>query len=499
MKRSYLGVAILFLAGIAARFIYAGSWLWEGRPLFVDADCYTRMARVARILSGEGPFFNRHSFENFPEGIATHTTFPLDGLLVLGTKLLQPFLHFSMDWSGALIGPLLFSALFLIAWKRAQVLAMDSWVLLTGIALLPSLVWATPFARPDHQALLCVLIGIAWILEPSRWHSSSKFPSVFAGLCWGVSLWTSWFEPLILLVALLLFNAISRRREQPWFLGAIALVLAIQGMTEGYHLQALSRLDTPRLTPWFQTIGELRPIGYFEFLFLFSPFAVLVPFLFWDFARRNALSREVILWTLLAVLLLVASLLQRRWMYFAGLPLVFLMGRWVHLLSEPIRIGLRILLIGCCLLGAWKVGWNSTTEPPLTSESRRLSESIRTPGAILGPWWISPALLYYSGQPIVSSSSHESIEGILDSASFFTTHHWPEALSILDSRQVRWVVVYDADRLLFNSRQILSENSNAPIMGTIGGKLWSTLGVPPSLQLRSATPNLRLYEYVPSK
>jgi hypothetical protein len=496
VKRSFFYAAALFLAGIAARFIYAGTWLWEGRPLFVDADCYTRMARVARILCGEGPFFSRHSFENFPIGISTHTTFPLDGLLVLATKLIQPFHLHSIDWAGAVIGPLLFAALFYVAWKRSNQITVDPWILLTGIALLPALVWATPFARPDHQALLVTVIGIALILEPSRWHENSRCSSAIAGICWGISLWTSFFEPLIILLGLLAFNALNRRKEQPWFLGGIALVLAIQGVTEGYHLQSLSRLDSTQLMPWFQTIGELRPLGFREFLLIFTPFTLLIPFLFWDFARRNALKREVILWTILTVFILGASLLQRRWMYFAGIPLLFLIGRWVSLLSLPIQVGFRLLFLAACLAGGWKIGWNPNAEPPLASEARRLCESIKTPGAILAPWWISPSLLYYSGQPIVSSSSHESIEGILDSALFFTAHHWPEALSLLDSRQVRWVVVYDSERLIENSRQVLQEKSNTPVMGTVAGKLWSTLGVPTSLQLRTATPNLRLYEYV---
>jgi len=71
----------------------------------------------------------------------------------------------------------------------------------------------------------------------------------------------------------------------------------------------------------------------------------------------------------------------------------------------------------------------------------------------------SPGLLYFSGQPIVSGSSHCGISGIVASAKFFTATSWADAERTLRERQVRWVVVWDDPLyefpLLNSSRGIL--------------------------------------------
>ena len=52
---------------------------------FVDADCYSRMTRVRMIAEHQGLVVKHHVFENWPQGVDTHTTAPLDYMiLVLG-------------------------------------------------------------------------------------------------------------------------------------------------------------------------------------------------------------------------------------------------------------------------------------------------------------------------------------------------------------------------------------------------------------------------------
>ena len=73
----------------------------------------------------------------------------------------------------------------------------------------------------------------------------------------------------------------------------------------------------------------------------------------------------------------------------------------------------------------------------------------------LAPWWLSPAIAYWSGQAAVAGSSHESLAGIADCAGFFQTNDWQKAREILENHKVYWVVAYDSDRLTTNSEAIL--------------------------------------------
>jgi hypothetical protein len=56
----------------------------------------------------------------------------------------------------------------------------------------------------------------------------------------------------------------------------------------------------------------------------------------------------------------------------------------------------------------------------------------------------------------VGGSSHESIEGIVETAKVFETYDAEEARQILNIHNVSWIVTYDADRVAQNSAQILA-------------------------------------------
>jgi hypothetical protein len=60
-----------------------------GRIYFVDGDCYSRMTRVRMIEEGAGPIVRHHEFENYPEGIRSHATAPLDYLILAGKWLIE--------------------------------------------------------------------------------------------------------------------------------------------------------------------------------------------------------------------------------------------------------------------------------------------------------------------------------------------------------------------------------------------------------------------------
>src|SRR5258708_35577762 len=54
----------------------------RGRIYFVDADCYSRMTRVRIIANQPGTIVRHHQFENWPRGVNSHTTAPLDYLIL---------------------------------------------------------------------------------------------------------------------------------------------------------------------------------------------------------------------------------------------------------------------------------------------------------------------------------------------------------------------------------------------------------------------------------
>ena len=95
------------------------------------------------------------------------------------------------------------------------------------------------------------------------------------------------------------------------------------------------------------------------------------------------------------------------------------------------------------------------------AQIRDLARSLRSPEVrpFLAPWWLSPSIVYWSGQPGVAGSSHESLNGIVESARFFLSEDLQKAHEILEKRHVAWVFAYDSDRVAQNSAAILNEPS----------------------------------------
>ena len=85
----------------------------------------------------------------------------------------------------------------------------------------------------------------------------------------------------------------------------------------------------------------------------------------------------------------------------------------------------------------------------------------------LAPWWLSPALAYWSGQKGVAGSSHQSLPGIAESARFYLTDRAATARAILADHHVHFVVAYEPSRILPNSAQILGQTVPRHPMGRI--------------------------------
>jgi hypothetical protein len=124
---------------------------------------------------------------------------------------------------------------------------------------------------------------------------------------------------------------------------------------------------------------------------------------------------------------------------------------------------------------------------------RDLALSLRSPEVhpFLAPWWLSPSIAYWSGQPGVAGSSHESLHGIEDSARFFLSENLEQAHQILDKHRVAWVFAYDSDRVAQNSGAILNEPLPLQPLCRVLDRAPSQ--APPLLIFSAQTPACKLY------
>jgi len=112
----------------------------------------------------------------------------------------------------------------------------------------------------------------------------------------------------------------------------------------------------------------------------------------------------------------------------------------------------------------------------------------------IAPWWLSPEIAYWSGQPGVAGSSHESLPGIEDSARFFISQDWGTARKLLENHKVAWVIAYDSERVAQNSGEILG-------MAVLQQPLCMVLDktatkAPPFLVLSAQSEDAKLYRVI---
>ncbi len=446
---------------------------------FTDADCYSRMSRVRLCWERPGLVVRHHDFENYPEGTVPHTTSPFDYLIVALAAVTSSFSSSALDLAGAWVSPVLAVAggIFMWFWMY-RVGFRYRWPALILYAVSPILVHGTELGRPDHQSLVIVFVIVAlcgeWMLatKPSRaW-------GVLTGVCWAMALWVSLYEPLILFALAQVLSLLWRRpsdvaasgssRSLKWavFLGTIIFGTGVER-----RAPSLSFIDDPFVRNWAGTIGELRHVPVLSYIwFEWGGIALLVApmvFLFYPRLRqipKDWLGQIVILFCLLAVLFGL-TMWQARWAY-------FLLAIFVILLPALLEgIKSRILLWAVYVLSLWPVAsawdeqlWPNEAVVAQVQEERRerielreLAMAMRSPkaGPFLAPWWLSPELAYWSGQPGVAGSSHESFPGILSTARFYSSPNDAVADSILKERQVAFVLAYDAERVARTSGEIL--------------------------------------------
>jgi hypothetical protein len=444
---------------------------------FVDGDCYSRMTRVREILQGWG-IIHYHMFENYPVGVWPHTTAPFDYLIVVLALMLKPFMKDYIDMAGAIVSPILgvMTTAFLALWAR-ELNQQYRKLMLLLVALSPILVHGTSLGRPAHHSLQIFLLTVAIGAELIMARRPCKSWSIVSGLAWGLAVWVSLYEPLVMLVVLYVTKLIFYRpdlfvKERLWGLGAFAAVVALGWFLEGKYL--VKGFSTVASDPtyrtyfgnWSATIGEMSHLGVFsELLYRWVGFGLLAaPLLL--IARLRDTKRSLLLLALL-VTTFCFTLEEARWGYFFAL---------VYAMSLPWQLSLfkrKWLVYLVYILSLWPIArdWEDRIYPDEAHDmdrSARMNDQARlrqaaefigekAPGGILAPWWWSPALAYWSGQPAVAGSSHESLPGIVDTARFFATTDPAEAQAICDKRYVETVVTGNPENIVIESSHILGQ------------------------------------------
>jgi hypothetical protein len=473
------------------------------------------MARVQRILRGEGLIQNHFAVENWPEGLVPSTTAPFDYCILLLYAPLKLFKAHPLDWAGALISPFLWVALavFWLLFRSREFTRAGRALFLFGSAVLPGFVWATACGRPRHQSLILILMTLALVAEYERWHFAAvprKAWSLFAGIVWGLACWTSLFEPLVAVVVLALFNLTVRRRESLVFATSFGWVMLVALILEGVHLYVPPPEYRVALKNWLETIGEVRPLDFATFMQQMTLGIVLAPFAAWPLWSRENANRTDRFVIILTALFLVFTAYQRRWIYYASLGELLLLVRFFQMAP---RHWTRLLMLLVFCSGLFDANRHMLADSKRAAPNQpslellQVSKAIDTPGGILAPWWLSPGLLYFSGHPIVTGSSHCGISGIVAGAQFYTATSWTDAERILQTRKVRWIVVSDDPNfeypLLNISRRILglpvySDDDAQEAGKSVAQILITDQFVPTWLQLRAVTSQLKLYEYTPA-
>jgi len=158
---------------------------------------------------------------------------------------------------------------------------------------------------------------------------------------------------------------------------------------------------------------------------------------------------------------------QARWGYFFVLIFALVLPALLTPIKSAGAVWIAFVLSIYPILRDWDERlWPNETQLAIRVENRIESAQIRDLALslrssdvhpFLAPWWLSPSIAYWSGQPGVAGSSHESLKGIEDSARFFLVEDLRKTGEILEKRHVAWVFAYDSDRVAQNSGAILHE------------------------------------------
>jgi hypothetical protein len=468
-----LGVIVFLLCIFAGRTVGVGDVFTGAGVFLADADCYARLQRALPVVEGRAWVVRHHDFENAPEGTTPHTTAPLDWLLAAAAHAVAPWtgrdaaLEVGGAWLPVALG--LAAALVLWAWARRQS-GPVRWLAPLLFAASPAIAWTSAVGRPDHHALAILLVTAALALEwPGPDGGADRPPGqlreIASGLCWGLALWVSLYEPLLLFACRLAGRLCADRAllRSPAFrrgLVATGTVLALAMLLEGWRLAPVAADLHGFAAAWAASIGELRPGWQHPGVLLAAAGSgvLAAPFLLLGPGGRRAHALPIVLW----VATLALALWQIRWTPFLALagvlslPAQFRAFRW-H--------GAWMLAAVPVLLWPMLREWDRRLDFPQSEAagirraeliSLRSAAARMEPGAVfIAPWWLSPPLAWWSRGRGIAGSSHESLEGIRDTTRFYAADDPSTALAIAGKRGARYVIAPDPGPVLENAAELL--------------------------------------------
>jgi len=508
--RLFLEILILSALILAARCANYRNVFVAGNVYFADADCYARMKRVQMCAEHPGLIVRHHDFENFPSGTTPHTTAPLDyAILGLAVALRACTVH-SLDFAGAIISPLLglLGGWFLWWWAHQMRFRFRGAMLLL-YAISPILVHGSELGRPDHQSLLILLATIGLCAEWTLQTSPSRKWSLVSGTAWGLTLWVSFYEPVVLILIIVVCYGIAarnqftaRHRRIGWI--ALAFIICLMFLVEQRIPTYLSSVDPTFLRNWASSIGEMRPLRMTDPIWLrwtgyFLPLTTLL--LGWSLFKRKYLPTYILI---LFVLTYALAVWQARWAYFFVVVLVMILPECLAAIRRSWLGWIIAMLAFLPILYDWDmVLWPNESEIGRNSQQRaeamqwrELANQLRSKNTqpFLAPWWLSPSISYWSGQPAVAGSSHESLDGITDSARFFLTTNFSAARRILEKHRVAWVLAGDAEDVIENSAAILDSIRPPNPLARVLARTPSQ--APPFLSLAAQTGTGKIYRVI---
>jgi hypothetical protein len=518
-----LAVAITIPLAIAPRKFNHEEILTKGLTLFVDGDCYARMIRARDVYEHPGKIVREHKFENWPDGTKPHTTAPMDYFIAgIAAALPESWCEgrTRIDMAGALVGPILgaLAAAFLaVSWVLFRL--RHGWAAVLLFAVSPALAWATVLGRPDHQALLVLFLTIAismelWMLLARTCGLSNELieraAPWIAGGAWGLALWTSLFEPVILGFAFLLAAiateglAGARRRLPEWIFGGAILCLSF--VIEGVRI-TLPGAD-PAFANWARLIPELSGSRLVDIVRWGGWVVVAVPILFIYIGARGLAARAPGWrgWFSLAVVAIAVislGLWQQRWTAYSILCCVLMLPWGLQVLPRGMLAGAGYAI--AVILSLWPAAaeWEALVYPSETRaaalrerrEEARVLHTIASGlrenakgdanAGVLAPYWMGPSLAYWGNVPVMGSTSHQSLPGILASAEFFLADELL-AEKIVRAHKVGWVLAYDSGRTMATSQIVLNRAAGSgACMGRIldGNPGYAPAFLEPSVKL----------------
>lgn len=496
-----LGLVVVLGVAMAAFCAGAGRVFHGGAVYFADGDCYNRMVRVERVAANPFAPLRFHDFENHPAGITPHTTAPLDYAILAVATLLRPFSGDALSLAGAVISPLFGLLLIVFLWWWAGRMGIP-WrgAMLLLLAASPMTAHAFALGRPDHQSLIVLLTGIALAAQVALWRGAGAGWRFASAAAWGLGLWVSLFEPVILLAAVgfaRLFrpkNAAPRDRRP---LALFAAIVFLGFLWDGWRAGAVD----PAFGRWAATIGELGHGSLAAWWEWTGGFCLLVPlFLLIRGLRSN--DPELRLWGVLLVVTAGLSLWHLRWGYFFVLVVAMALP-WAFAGIRR-RFALPVFLAAFWpIAGVWD-GRLDTGTPAAQAAREQLADEIllreaasvlrdKPRGGVLAPWWLSPAVVWWSGQPCLGGTSHQSLPGTMDGARFYLATDPVAAQALLAAREVRYVIAYEPERVLSNAAQLAG--TEAATRGTMAEILYNHPARAPSfLHQIFANRFFRVYE-----